>query len=113
MVERKTLTSSLEAFKTLREIRIDLSETELDDGTLNKLACYFETMEFLESLTLKLSKTPVSSESFEFLLKRLEKLPNLVNLHLVGRELRGLVGKEDRIDRIIQELKIANKKIRL
>jgi hypothetical protein len=113
MVERKALVSSLESFKILRELKLDMTETDLDDGTLNRLTGFFETMEFMESLNLKISKTPISSESFEYMLKRLEKLPNLCNLSLSARDVKGIIGKEDRIHRIIQELKIANKKIRV
>lgn len=112
MIERKTLASSLEAFKTLRQLKLDLSETELDDSTLNRLTILLGNMEFLESLTFKLSKTPISSESFEHMLKKLEKLPNLSQLHVAARDVRGLQGKEERLLRIVNELKVADTRVR-
>lgn len=112
MIERKTLVASLEAFKTLRQLKLDLSETELDDSTLNRLTIFLGSLEFLESLTLKLSKTPVSCESFEHMLRKLEKLPNLGQLQVAAREVRGLQGKEDRLLRIVNELKIADTRVR-
>ena len=109
--EKNLLLKTLESLQTLKKVELNLEETELDDGTLEKLGSVLSRFEFLEDITLKISGNSISLDTLENVLRKIEKLPSLTNLTLRARRIKAISLRADRMERIKSDLKIASKQI--
>lgn len=109
--EKNLLFDTLERYTALKRLKLNLIETEIEDGILARLSNMLSKCSFLEELTLRISGNFISLEGFENLLKKLEKLPNLRKLVLRARRIKSLQSKRPRVDSLIAELRVAVKDV--
>ncbi len=101
----------MESLSTLRRLDLNIEETEFDDGSLEKLGTVLSKYEFLENIGLRISGNPVSMDSLENTLRKIEKLPSVTVLSLKARRIKAITSRKERMERLKKELKIATKNI--